>query len=262
MTTGTPAHSGKSRIGTSGYQYSHWKGGFYPEILSRSDWFQHYARFFDTVEINNTFYGLPQKSVFARWKAQAPDDFCFTLKFSRYGSHQKRLLDPENTIGVFLEHARELGNRLGPILVQLKPKWHVDVERLRAFLQAAPRDQRWAFEFRDPSWLCEPVFEALRDHQAALCIHDLIEKHPYVLTTDWVYLRYHGEHYSGSYGQSFLHAQAKRIASHLAEGLDVFAYFNNDAQGFAVENALDLKRYVDELQQGSRRVSHVAAGMS
>ncbi len=235
---------GQAYIGTSGYQYKHWRGPFYPEHIPQEEWFAHYTRHFRTVEINNTFYHLPEASTFKSWRKNAPPGFCYTLKFSRYGSHLKCLRSPEDTIGRFLERAHHLGPHLGPILVQLKPNWHLNLQRLRHFLQAAPRSHRWAFEFRDPSWLCEEVFDVLREHNAALCIHDMLADHPYAVTTNWVYLRFHGDHYAGSYSHQFLSARARRIVQHLANGQDVYAYFNNDAQGHAAQNALALQRYI------------------
>jgi len=248
MTTGAP----NVFIGTSGYQYPHWRGRFYPQDMPKRRWFEHYAAHFDTVEINNTFYHLPAASTFDAWREQTPREFLYVLKFSRYGSHLKCLKDPRDTIGAFLERAERLGPFLGPILVQLKPNWGRDLERLKGFLNAMPHDRRWAFEFRDPSWLTGGVFDALRRHNAALCLHDMLENHPEVVTADWTYLRFHGDRYSGSYSHQYLTARARRMAGWLADGLDVYAYFNNDAEGHAVRNALDLKRYVvDRAPAGS-----------
>jgi uncharacterized protein YecE (DUF72 family) len=237
-------YQGKLRIGTSGYHYDHWKGVYYPEKLAKAQWFSHYARDFDTVEINNTFYRLPEAATFEAWRRQAPRGFCYALKFSRYGSHIVRLKKPRDTIRKFLQGADRLGEFLGPILVQLPPNWTADPDRLDAFLKAAPRDHRWAVEFRDPRWLCEEVFAILKKHDAALCIHDLIENHPRVLTTGWNYLRYHGDHYAGCYSPQKLAAEARWIRLQLANGKDVFAYFNNDVQGYAITNAADLRRYI------------------
>ncbi len=237
-------HRGALRVGTSGYHYDHWKGVFYPEDLSKGEWFSYYARQFDTVEINNTFYRLPEAATFDAWRRQAPKGFCYALKFSRYGSHIVRLKKPRDTIGRFLKRADRLGDFLGPILVQLPPNWKADPERLAAFLKAAPKDHRWAVEFRDPRWLHEEVFTILQSHNAALCIHDMIDDHPRRMTADWVYLRFHGDHYTGSYTSQALKAQAKWIKQQLGDGKDVFAYFNNDAEGYAVRNAPELKQYV------------------
>lgn len=232
------------RIGTSGYQYAHWRGRFYPEGLPQKKWFRHYAGVFDTVEINNTFYRLPRPATFVEWRRAAPRDFEYAIKFSRYGSHLKRLRDAPQTIERYVESAERLGRKLGPTLLQLPPHWRTDAARLDEFLSAAPRRLRWAVEFRDADWLNEEVFDVLRRHRAALCIHDLIPRHPRELTADWTYLRYHGEHYGGSYSSQFLSAEARRIAAWIRDGHAVYAYFNNDREGCAVRNALDLRRYL------------------
>jgi uncharacterized protein YecE (DUF72 family) len=238
------ARSRDLRIGTSGYQYDGWRGRFYPDDLPKSHWFEHYAKHFDAVELNATFYRLPEADTFARWRKAAPPGFCYALKFSRYGTHLKHLKDPEDTISLFIERARLLGPTLGPILVQLPPHWHVDCGRLDAFLEAAPKRYRWAIELRDRSWFTQDVYSVLRDHGAALCIHDLIDRHPRLTTTDWVYLRFHGDHYTGSYSQQALSGAARRIRAHLDDGRDVYAFFNNDVEGYAVRNAADLRRYL------------------
>ena len=232
------------RIGTSGYQYDHWKQRFYPEDLPKKQWFGWYADRFDTVEINNTFYHLPKVDTFKAWHDQTPPGFRYAVKFSRYGSHIKKLKDPEGPIQQFVDGVAHLGAYLGPILVQLPPRWHVNVERLERFLAAAPRDQRWAVELRDPSWLCDEVYAVLRAHNAALCLHDMLPDHPREITADWVYLRYHGDHYQGSYSHQFLAAEARRIKEYLRDHMDVYAYFNNDQNAYSVFNALDLRRDV------------------
>lgn len=237
-------HKPQIRIGTSGYQYDHWVDEFYPSGLSKSHWLEYFSQRFDTVEINNTFYGLPKEDTFDKWRQQVPDDFCFILKFSRYGSHIKRLTNASDTIGLFLERATHLEDKLGPILVQLPPHWNVNCQRLADFLDVAPAEHRWAVEFRDPSWLCEDVFAILREHNAALCIHDLIEDHPHEITADWVYLRFHGGAPEGNYDAAFLRSVALQIKGYLGDGLDVYAYFNNDIHGYAIHNAMDLRESV------------------
>ncbi|MDP2497168.1 MAG: DUF72 domain-containing protein [Candidatus Palauibacterales bacterium] len=238
------------RVGTSGYDYPHWDGVFYPRDLPAAQRFGYYAGHFDTVEINNTFYGLPDRSTFRVWRERAPKDFLYVLKFSRFGSHMKHLKDPEETIGNFLDAASGLGDRLGPILVQLPPSWNADPERLDAFLEVATRERRWAVEFRDESWLRDEVFEVLRDHGAALCVHDMLEDHPRLATADWVYLRFHGVLAAKPYSRQYLTARARDVDDHLDAGRDVFAFFNNDREGRAVDDALDLHRYVANRRHG------------
>ena len=237
---------GRLRIGTSGYQYADWQGDFYPADLPQTAWFDHYAEHFDSVELNATFYHLPKAATVDAWRDAAPASFEYALKFSRYGSHIKRLKEPGQSIAHFLERAERLGGRLGPVLVQLPPNWRPRPDRLNAFLAEAPNRYRWTVEVRDPSWLNDEVFAVLREHGAALCLHDMLEDHPRELTTDWTYLRYHGDHYAGRYAYQFLTAEADRIADLLKEGHDVYAYFNNDEKAHAPRNALDLKRYVQD----------------
>jgi uncharacterized protein YecE (DUF72 family) len=240
---------GVFHVGTSGFQYNHWKGVFYPGDIPKKEWFGYYCRHFDTVEINNTFYNLPEAETFEQWREEAPSNFTYVLKFSRYGSHLKCLKDPDSTIGMFMERAAALKEKLGPVLVQLKPNWGLNIERLRGFLDAAPGGQRWVLEFRNPEWLRDEVFELLREHETALCIHDLIDEHPEEVTADWLYFRFHGDHYSGSYSHQYLSARAAQMTEYLRNGKDVYAFFNNDAEGFAPQNALDLKRFVEDRMQ-------------
>ncbi len=239
----------KLRVGTSGWQYDHWRGVFYPDDLPKNRWFSYYAEHFDTVEINNTFYHLPSEATFDSWHNRTPRGFCYSLKFSRYGTQMKKLKDPDATIGSFMERARRLQSFLGPILVQLPPGWKPDYGRLRTFLRAAPRDVRWAVEFRNAEWFSEQVFDILRDNNVALVIHDMLPGHPREVTADWVYMRFHGVDYSREYTHEQLTEAAEWIHTQLRTGVDVYAYFNNDASAYAVANARDLRRYVEEQQK-------------
>ncbi len=150
------------RVGTSGWIYAHWKGDYYPADLPQKDWYGHYVRDFDTVEINNTFYHLPKPETFEHWGEVAPEDFLYTFKASRYITHIKRLLEPEKTLEKFLTRIRAAGRSLGPVLFQLPPRFPADPARLEAFLQALPADLVRVFEFRDDSWHQEPVREPAR----------------------------------------------------------------------------------------------------
>jgi uncharacterized protein YecE (DUF72 family) len=235
---------GVLRIGTSGFHYNHWREIFYPGKLAKSEWFAYYARHFDTVEINNTFYRLPAAGVFDLWRRQAPSGFLYALKFNRYGSHWMRLAKAEATIGNFLKVASRLEQFLGPILVQLPPHWNINAARLDEFLAAAPRQFQWTVEFRNATWLCAEIYKVLERHGAALCIHDMIPGHPRIVTASFTYLRYHGQRYSGSYSPRQLAAESRWIRLQLAQGTNVFAYFNNDAQGFALKNAMELRKKV------------------
>lgn len=238
------AAKGRLSVGTSGYQYDHWRGLFYPEKLPKSKWFAHYASHFDTVEINNTFYRLPEASVFKEWERAAPAGFAYALKYSRFGSHRKHLKDPEQHVPNMVERARLLKKKLGPILVQLPPRWQVNAERLDVFLKALPRGIRWSLEFRDESWLIEDVYNLLQNRKCALCIHDAIADHPQEITTDWTYLRFHGDGYQRNYPKPELRRWSKKIGAWLSDGLDVYVYFNNDAKGHALANAKTLRELV------------------
>jgi uncharacterized protein YecE (DUF72 family) len=240
---------GTARIGCSGWQYPEWRGRVYPADARPRDFFALYAQQFDTVELNSTFYRLPAPATFDRWASAAPAGFVYALKLGAFGSHRMKLRDAGSWLPNHVERARRLGAALGPTLVQLPPRWKRNPERLDEFLTAAPRDMRWAVELREPSWLHDDVFTVLARHEAALCIHDLLENHPWIRTTDWVYARFHGprasrEPYHGRYGPRRLARYAQRFAAWLHEGADVYAYFNNDVDANAVTDARTLREKV------------------
>ena len=231
------------RIGCSGWNYAHWRHGvFYPERLPAHEWLGFYARTFDTVELNNTFYRLPPPSTVERWAEQAPPGFTYAVKLGAFGSHRMKLRDAASWLPNHLDRVERLGPALGPTLVQLPPRWKRDTDRLDEFLSVAPKHLRWAVELRESSWVHEDVFAVLRRHGAALCIHDLLPDHPWELTADWTYLRFHGPRaltrkYWGRYGEKRLAPVADRLAVWVDEGRDVYAYFNNDYRGYAVGDA-------------------------
>jgi uncharacterized protein YecE (DUF72 family) len=222
--------------------YPGWRDVVYPTGLPTGRWFGHYASLFDTVELNTTFYRLPAESTVDGWAAQAPPNFLYAVKLGRFGTHRKKLLDPAPWLARHLERTTRLGDHMGPHLVQLPPRWRRDTPRLDDFLAAAPTSVRWAVEVRDPTWLHDDVFDVLHRHGAALCIHDLLADHPWERTAGWTYLRFHGPQavdraYAGRYGGHRLARVAARLEGWLAEGTDVFAYFNNDQEGHAVADA-------------------------
>ena len=237
-------------MGCSGFVYRDWRGVVYPEKLPQRRWFEHYATLFDTVELNTTFYRLPPLSTVDGWAAQAPAGFLYAAKLGAFGSHRMKLRDAASWLPNHLERVRRLGPSMGPTLVQLPPKWKRNVERLDEFLTVATTtatDIRWAVELREPSWLHDDVYECLRRHRTALCIHDLLADHPWELTTDWTYVRFHGpdalnRKYWGLYGGRRLAKPAARMAAWLQDGRDVYAYFNNDHQGNAVTDATWLRK--------------------
>ena len=231
------------RIGCSGWSYEHWRGSVYPASATHDRWLGLYAQWFDTVEINATFYRQPERKTVARWAESTPPEFCFAVKSSRYLTHVKRLRElPAGIERLYdrIEPLRETG-KLGPVLWQLPPRFPRDDERLARALEALPPG-RHAFEFRDDSWFAEEVYELLRGHDAALVVADRAPhgSTPWVETTGWAYLRFHhGRARRGAYGRQALRTWVRRLDE--TRG-DVYAYFNNDWEGFAVANARTLQR--------------------
>ncbi len=236
------------RIGTSGWHYKHWRGPFYPEGLPSSSMFQFYLDHFDTVEINNSFYRLPLASTVENWRRVAPPDFCFAVKASRYLTHMKKLKDPTAALQRFFPLVELLGETLGPVLFQLPPHWKCDTGRLAEFLAALPDRYRYSFELRDPSWHVPPVYELLARHNAAFCIYELAGfRSPIRLTADFTYVRLHGptnKAYQGSYENAALRMWSDRIRKWRSELKALYAYFDNDQSGYAVENAVQLKKMI------------------
>jgi uncharacterized protein YecE (DUF72 family) len=236
---------GHIRIGTSGWSYRHWIGPFYPEGMASRAFLPHYAAHFETAEINNTFYRLPSADTLAHWAAETPPGFLFACKASRYITHMKKLKDPGESTARFFDAARSLGERCGPILFQLPPNWQCNADRLTSFLAGLPRGFRYAFEFRDPSWFAQPVYEALQAANAALVIYDLEgETSPLQVTGDFVYVRLHGpsaQAYQGRYDDAALAEWASRLVAWREAGRDVFCYFDNDKSGHAPLDAARLK---------------------
>ena len=224
-------------------------GVFYPPGTRGSEMFEFFARHFNSVEINNSFYRLPSAQTFDAWRESAPEGFCFAVKASRFITHMKKLKDPQSSSAKFFLAAEHLREKLGPILFQLPPRWKVNVERLAEFLAALPPEHKYVVEFRDESWFVKPVFELLRKYNVAHCIHDFADmKVPGEITADFTYIRFHGPtsaKYFGSYSDSELRAWAKRIEQWRGLLKATYVYFNNDPGGEAVKNALTLKRFLD-----------------
>jgi uncharacterized protein YecE (DUF72 family) len=242
-------------IGTSGWHYAHWRGPFYPHDLASTKMLRWYTNHFDTVEINNSFYRLPTDDALKIWFEQTPHQFCFALKASRYITHRKRLLDPENTVKNFLPRVERLGRKLGPILFQLPPRWRVNLERLKLLLQILPRSHQCAFEFRDPSWHNVAVYSLLRRFNAAFCVFEIAGfQSPTEITADFSYVRLHGpgeRAYQGKYTKGQLRLWAQRIAEWQRHLQKVFVYFDNDQAGFAARNAMELKSLVSQQESSS-----------
>jgi len=232
------------RVGTSGWYYDHWRGRFYPEKLAKKDWFQYYAQHFDTVEINNTFYHLPKATTVSAWHDKAPPGFLFAVKASRYITHVKKLNDPAESLERFFDLVNLLKQHLGPVLYQLPPSLHKDLDRLDAFIQALPERDRAVFEFRHASWYDQETFDLLNERRVALCIHDMPGKAPpRVVTGDIAYIRFHGTtgRYAGHYTDAMLADWACWLKAQASNVRAIYAFFNNDVEGHAINNARMLR---------------------
>ncbi len=265
----------KVLIGTSGYNYPHWADGvFYPKDLPQSKWLEHYCKYFDTVELNVTFYHLPQEKVFEGWHKRTQKNFLFTIKGSRFITHIKKLKDCRGPLALLAERAKNLKEKLGMILWQLPPQLKVDISKLKDFCQLLnskfPKI-RQTFEFRHQSWFSKDVYDILKKHNFALVICDypfelMTEKRkPWgkrktiiiLETADFIYLRRHGPPatpgrsnggrgasalYSSNYSDKQLRQDTEQIKKWTKAKKDVYVYFNNDAAGYAVKNGLKLKK--------------------
>ena len=259
------AARGRARVGCSGWSYDGWKGVVYADDLPRRRWFEHYTSMFDTVELNATFYRMPQLSTVEKWAAAAPDGFVYSVKLGQFCTHRMKLRDPAGWLDNHVDRLRLLGRAAGPTLAQLPPRWRRDTGRLDEFLSLWPRDLRCAVELRDPSWLHDDVFEVLERHGAALCLHDLLPDHPLVLTTGWTYVRFHGPDavahpYHGRYGARRLEPMARLFEDWLDRGHDLYAYFNNDVGGAAVVDAAWLARRIGSGSESSSGSSGSRSG--
>ena len=232
-------------IGCSGWNYPDWRERVYPRGLPPRRWLEHYARLFDTVEVNSTFYRLASRDAVANWVEQTPPDFVFALKASRYLIHMKRLTDMDRGVHRFYERIEPLVGtpKLGPIVWQLPANFQRDDERLASALDALP-EGRHCFEFRHPSWFAADVYALLRERSVAMVIGDHPERafQSYEHTADWTFVRFHhgARGRRGNYSQRELEAWSRRLAD-WRRSVEVFAYFNNDWEAFAVRNGRWLR---------------------
>lgn len=242
-------------VGTSGYNYQHWWNGvFYPRELPQKRWLEFYSQFFDTVELNVSFYRLPERKTFEGWYERTPEHFHFSVKGSRFITHIKRLKDCQEPLQAFFDHAHGLKEKLNVVLWQLPPTFKVNLDRLGAFCSllaniSTSTPVRQSFEFRDESWFCPEVYGLLEKHNFSLCLaHSAALPSVERTTADFTYIRFHGGEclYGSNYSEGELRDWSKRIGVWLEDGMDVYGYFNNDAFGFAVKNALTLKELADD----------------
>jgi uncharacterized protein YecE (DUF72 family) len=233
----------RCRIGTSGWHYPHWSGGFYPKDTPAKAYLTYYSGILETVEINSSFYRLPSQETLRNWVERTPPGFVFACKASRYITLRKKLKDPCETPSLFLQRIAVLGDKLGPVLFQLPPRMRPNAARLEGFLEALAQHQRFTFEFRDPRWHEPAVMRLLERYGSVFCCFDLGRTaSPIMVTAGFVYIRLHGPvtPYRGSYSDACLADWAARIATWQASGLDVYCYFGNDERAYAPRNAQSL----------------------
>lgn len=238
------------RIGCSGWNYRHWRGLFYPEGLPQRRWFGFYAEHFDTVEINNSFYRLPKAETFEKWRAEAPPGFCYAVKANRFLTQAKKLKDCAEPLARMMTPFRALGDRLGPILYQLPPRFRVNLERLEDFLKLVPKDVVNVFEFRDGSWYIPETFALLDRYGASLCAHDMAgSASERIAIGPAAYVRFHGAggKYWGRYPDLALLSWADWMVAEAKAGRPVWAYFNNDIHAHAIHDAQTLKAMVAQV---------------
>lgn len=243
----------KVYIGTSGFNYGHWADGvFYPQGLAAAKWLSFYASKFNSVELNVTFYRLPERSTFEKWYKETPDNFVFAIKGSRFITHVKKLNNANDSVKLFFDNAAGLGQKLKIVLWQFGANFKINLERFGSFCDLLRKNKiaknlSHAFEFRHESWFRDEVYGILKKHNFALCIaHSRAWPSEEVVTANYVYLRFHGGKilFTSNYSKKELVAWASKIKKWMGEGKDVYAYFNNDAMGFAPKNALTLHNLV------------------
>ncbi len=249
---------GKIYVGTSGWIYSHWVGKFYPKDLPSKDRLKYFAKHFKTAEVNYSFYHLPRPTTFLKWYKETPKEFLFSVKASRFITHIKRLKDVKEAWEQFFENAKNLKEKLGPILFQLPPSFKAEkenIQRLKDFLKllsgyrlaSVHHKPRYAFEFRHKTWLDKNIYKLLEKYNTAWVIADS-SRYPKaeVITADFVYIRMHGpaELFASKYPNDVLKELAQKIKKWQKEKRDIFVYFNNDFYGYAIENAKTLLKYL------------------
>lgn len=230
-------------VGTSGFVYKHWRRIFYPEDLPANRWLHFFADVYSTCELNTTFYRLPRPDAVDRWREETPPGFLWAAKGSRYITHMKRLLDPKEALEKYWEVVRRLEPKLGPVLWQLPPQMNkLDVPRLEHFISFLPRDVRHAFEFRADAWYVDEVADLLDANGMAFCEHDIVKKRVPRITGGWRYIRFHGAtgKYNGRYGKAALRPHARDLMKWRAQEKDAYVYFNNDLEGHALFDSMDL----------------------
>ena len=234
-------------IGTSGYSYKHWIDKFYPKDLPQKRWLEFYAQHFNSVELNVTFYRLPKESLFENWYKRTPSNFRFVIKGSRFITHIKRLQDCKEPLSLFMQRAANLKDKLSCILWQTPPSLSYDSKRIKDFVKYLKEwpQYLYSFEFRNKSWFNEELYDIFRENNINLCISDS-PSYPYeeVFTSNFLYIRFHGgkKLYGSNYSSLELEDWKNKIDIWMKDKNTLFAFFNNDAYGFAIENALYFQK--------------------
>lgn len=236
-------------IGTSGWSYRHWKNIFYPPGLTSGNWLTYYARYFDVTEINGSFYRLPSVETVHDWMRKVPPHFLFCPKMSRFLTHMKKLLHPEESMEKFFEVFEPMKNRMGPVLLQLPPGFRFDYDRAEYFYRLTREKYRgyeFVMEVRHESWLQDNSLTLMSKYDIGLVISQSGNEFPYseMVTARNIYLRLHGpaELYASSYDDSVLQGFVQKIRNWTEEGNVVWVFFNNDIHGHAIENARTMKQ--------------------
>ncbi len=244
-------------VGTSGWSYRHWVGPFYPEGMRNDQFLPYYTEHFGCVELNASFYRLPKPAMVEGWVRKTPEHFRFAAKLSRLITHQKRLVDCREPLAAYFEVMHRLKPRLGPVLIQLPPSFKFKAEVVEPFFQLVRKEYgeyAYALEARNDSWFVPEAQEMLKHYRIAWVIADSGGRFPKFegVTTDFVYLRFHGPGalYASDYPDEQLAEYASKIVQWVREGLTVWAFFNNDVGGYAVKNALTLRKMVAEFGEG------------
>jgi len=245
-------------IGTSGWQYRHWRYTFYPKGVAQKNWLEFFCERFQIVELNNSFYSLPKAETFEKWRLRTPDDFIMAAKMSRYLTHIKKLQEPEEPIERFFSRARFLGKKLGPVLLQLPPTLKADPDALDHCLSLMPKHVRTVVEFRHESWWTDEIRSILEKHNAANCLADRGAKPVTELwkTTDWTFVRFHAGLASPQpcYRKKTLEEWVERLREQWGPGDDVYIFFNNDPRACALRDAIWFAELMEKAGWETTRV--------
>ena len=229
-------------IGTSGYFYKNWVGDFYPTYMPKYRYFEYYVKFFNSLELNSTFYRFPKITTMRNWKYKIKDNFKLSIKANRIITHTKKLKCDKNYLNEFLDNISVLGDKLGAVLFQLPPSLKFDEERLERFVSKLNKELKYAIEFRNQSWYNDRTYEILKKHNITLVWHDFNGEFVFEKTADFEYVRFHG--YNGKYKGSYPDEILQNIANRLSN--NAFVYFNNTDDNSAFIDAIRFKKLIEE----------------